>query len=874
MTLLSATNNNTLLPVVTNWPYWVTTLPEPLQPDAVASLALLEWDALLPLCATHVRTPEGLQLLTQTPFFTTVTAMQQAQLVVEVFKSIIQRFGSPILPNTVHQTAILPLTLALAKGAVLSLKDAALLLHGLQTFRSFQQHALKYLKPAKETVAFQAHSTEAEQVAFGWLYQTPDCLPALQVLLSVITPEGTIREQASPTLATLMQKLKHQQATLQTTLQQLLKNPTVLKALQEPIFTQRNGRYVLPVNVFYKTSVPGIVQDVSSSGNTLFIEPKPIVELSNRIVATENAIEAEIAQVLKQLSARLEPFAPELISFVEMGAWCDRYFAAAQLSKQLDGNPVRLLQESTIATQPAVMLNMCKHPLLVQQLGDTNVVGNTIALEKSTSQTLIITGPNTGGKTVLLKSLGLSVLMVQAGLHPCVAEGSLCCVLAPVLADIGDAQNLAQNLSTFSGQMKRLSRFVGAGSQLKNALLLIDEITAGTDPLEGTALARAIIRQLHASGAFTVVTTHLGVLKTEAHNQQGYANASVAFDLDNLQPTYRLLMGVPGASNALNIAERLGLPASIVQEARSLLEGTALDSASLLTELETRTVQATEAHETVKALEQELAERLRQAKQEQQDFRERKKKLWEQYQLQFKARIRGLEEQAKRLKKQLHKAEQEPEKARYLPTQLKRLESQVVALVEEVVTPITEELEAQAEVMLQEQKPVFTVGMRVRCSVLEGIAVIDAITADGKKITLKSGHLKVVVKPSQCQIEASVSTQAVQALKKAEHKTIIKRLAATAMEAKASANRYPQGRYETECDVRGMRAEAAKEAIEAFLDNAHMMGFDTVGIIHGQGTGVLKKVVKEYLKESAVVRSFYPEQAHLGGDGKTIVELK
>jgi DNA mismatch repair protein MutS2 len=872
--LLSSTNNNMLLPLVTNWPYGVATLPAELQPDAITSLTLLEWDAVLPLWCSHIRTPEGLQLLRQTPFFTNIVAMQQAQLVVEVFKSIVQRFGSPILPNTVHQTAILPLTLALAKGAVLSLKDAVLLLNGLQTFRSFQQHALKYLKSAKETVAFHAHSTEVEEVTFDWLHQTPDCLPALQVLLSVITPEGTIREQASPTLATLMQKLKHQQATLQATLQQLLKNATVLKALQEPIFTQRNGRYVLPVNVFYKTSVPGIVQDVSSSGNTLFIEPKPIVELSNRISATESAIEAEIAQVLKQLSAALEPSAPELISFVEMGTWCDRYFAAAQLSKQLDGNPVRLLQESTIATQPAVMLNMCKHPLLVQQLGDTNVVGNTIALEKSTSQTLIITGPNTGGKTVLLKSLGLSILMLQAGLHPCVAEGSRCCVLAPVLADIGDAQNLAQNLSTFSGQMKRLSRFVGAGSQLKNALLLIDEITAGTDPLEGTALARAIIRQLHASGAFTVVTTHLGVLKTEAHNQQGYANASVAFDLDNLQPTYRLLMGVPGASNALNIAERLGLPASIVQEARSLLEGTALDSASLLTELETRTVQATEAHETVKALEQELAERLRQAKQEQQDFRERKKKLWEQYQLQFKARIRGLEEQAKRLKKQLHKAEQEPEKARYLPTQLKRLESQVVALVDEVVTPITEEIEAQAEVILQEQKPVFTVGMRVRCSVLEGIAVIDAITADGKKITLKSGHLKVVVKPSQCQLEASVSTQAVQALKKAEHRTIIKRLAATAMEAKASASRYPQGRYETECDVRGMRAEAAKEAIEAFLDNAHMMGFDTVGIIHGQGTGVLKAVVKAYLKESAVVRSFYPEQAHLGGDGKTIVELK
>jgi len=209
--------------VVTNWPYGVATLPAELQPDAITSLTLLEWDAVLPLWCNHIRTPEGLQLLRQTPFFTNIVAMQQAQLVVEVFKSIVQRFGSPILPNTVHQTAILPLTLALAKGAVLSLKDAVLLLHGLQTFRSFHQHALKYWKQTKELLAFNVHGLEeADYATVAWLTDTPDCLPALQVLLSVITPEGTIREQASPTLATLMQKLKHQQATLQTTLQQLL----------------------------------------------------------------------------------------------------------------------------------------------------------------------------------------------------------------------------------------------------------------------------------------------------------------------------------------------------------------------------------------------------------------------------------------------------------------------------------------------------------------------------------------------------------------------------------------------------------------------------------------------------------------------------
>jgi DNA mismatch repair protein MutS2 len=866
-----------LLPPTSSTPFGVDCLPTPLQADAIATLHLLEWHELHQLWHKHALTPEGQTSVEATPFLTTKSAMQTAQFEAEVFKSLVQRFGT-VICSTLHKQSILPILQRLAKGGHLSLLDAALLLTGLQAFRHIHQHALKYLKHTLEDVQFTLRPQPfGASPAFEWLTETEDCILPLQTLLNVVTSEGIIREQASPTLAELTKKLKNQEVTLQTTLQRLLKTPTVLKALQEPTFTQRNGRYVLPVNVFYKTSVPGIVQDVSSSGGTLFIEPKPIVELSNRIQSTQYEIEAEIAQILRTLSIALEPEAPMLITFVEVGAWCDRTFATALLSKQLEGNPVHVLMDEPTATSrpKTIDFKTCKHPLLVQQLGNKTVIGNPLQLEKGSTQTLIITGPNTGGKTVLLKALGLSILMVQAGLHPCVAEQSQCHVIAPVLADIGDGQSLSQNLSTFSGQMKRLARFVDAGSDiLQNSLLLIDEITAGTDPLEGAALARAILRTLHEQGAFTVVTTHLGVLKNEAHAQAGYVNASVAFDLDNLQPTYRLMMGVPGASNALNIAERLGLKSSIVDEARGLLESVARDSSSLLTELETRTVQATEAHEAVKTIQQELEKRLIETKQEQQAFRERKKQLVENYHLQFKARIRGLEDQAKRLKKQLQKAEQQPEQARYLPTQLKHLASQAAETIGEILAPLTDEIEVAAEALHQEAKPVFEVGMLVKCTKIEGKATIEAISADGKKFSLKVGHLKLTAKPSECTPEASLSQNAVLALKKAEHKTIIKRIAETAMHNKASAHLLPSGRYQTDCDVRGMRVEEAKEAIEAFLDNAHRMGFDTVGVIHGQGTGVLKKVVREYLKESPFVRTAYPEQAHLGGDGKTIVELK
>lgn len=840
----------------------VNDYPELLEVDHAHSLELIEWPRLVEAVLKRCPSPYGQHAWLREPFLETEAAMQAAQHQVDALRLLLVRYGDAPQGQAMHLTDSTPTLQALAKGGLVGLGDLLSIYHTLRHAHGLISHALRHLPEIKAQ-----HAMGAKE--FDWLEQAPSSKEWWQLLDAHFTPEGDIKETASPQLAQLRRRARSQNDEIQRTLQEMLTNSTIQQALQDRVIVQRNGRYTLPVNVFYKTTVPGIIQDTSSSGSTVFIEPRRVVELSNRLRETEVEAEREIARIIKILCEALQPHAPELLRYVRILIQLERLWAAAILAREIKGQPLRLIPRTT--SNSRLELKQLKHPLLCLQMGSNDVVGSDVLLGDAlnpAARCMIITGPNTGGKTVMLKSVGLANLMLQAGLLPVVGEGSSATVFPTVLADIGDSQSLQSNLSTFSGQMTRLARFAHPSTNLEGALVLLDEIAAGTDPLEGSALARALLHRFYEKGASSIVTTHLGVLKQEAYSREGYINASVSFDAEALVPTYQLFIGIPGASNAITISRRLGLDEAVIKQAETLMGSSAVEAATLLTTLEQEKLTTHQASEQSVALKQELEQRVRELKEEQQAFREKKKQLLQDYQHQFRARLRQFEEQAKRLKKELKQAETQPEALRFARHRISRLEEKTEAAFNAELAPIEAELHALAP-----EKPVyaFNVGDVVKHPKLGGRIEVVALSADGKKATIKSGSISLVV--AQKELEpVGLSDAAMKALKKSERREILKRLQQAPV-VREPAN-LPRGRMSYECDVRGKRAMDAIEEVQAFIDNAHMVGMGTVGIIHGQGTGALKKAVRDFLKSSPFVKDFYPEQAHLGGDGKTVVEMR
>jgi DNA mismatch repair protein MutS2 len=751
---------------------------------------------------------------------------------------------------------------ALAKEGFATQTDFMVLYHTLHhaqgLFAHVQRHLPDVLEQKPVAKAGLQHFLEVP-VAKGWWQELQRCF----------TPEGEWRESASPRFAQLHRRARSQRDEIQTTLQDMLKNPALQTALQDRVIVQRNGRYTLPVNVYYKNSVPGIVHDASGTGATVFIEPRRVVELSNRLRETELETEAEMERILKSLSEGFHPHASELLRYVDALSRLERLWAAALLARELDAYPIHILPEHAPVT---LNLKQLKHPLLCLQQRHHDIVGSDVTLGHALNhpaRCMIITGPNTGGKTVLLKSIGLANVMMQAGLLLAVQESSKASLFTSVLADIGDAQSLQNNLSTFSGQMTRLARFAHPTVPLERTLVLLDEIASGTDPVEGTALARALLRRFYEKGATTICTTHLGVLKQEAYSMEGYINASVAFDIERLAPTYQLVIGLPGASNAITIARRLGLDEAVLDQAEQFMGQSEVDASTLLTRLEQEQQASTGALEQAQQLKQEWEQRTREMKEEQQQFREKKKQLLVDYQAQFRARLRQFEEQAKRLKKELKQAETQPDALRFARQRVARLAEKTEEAFHSEMTPLEAELVAHTP---EKETHVFRVGDAVRHPRLNAKTEVMAISADGKKITVKSGGISLVVSPEELE-PAGLDAKSMLALKRAEKREILKRIQQQPREA-VQERQLPKGRMAFECDVRGKRAAEAIEEVQAFLDNAHMVGLNTVGIIHGLGTGALKKAVRDYLKTNPFVQDYYPEQAHLGGDGKTIVEVR
>ena len=657
---------------------------------------------------------------------------------------------------------------------------------------------------------------------------------------SAILDEETIADTASSELADIRRKMRLAASKGRQILQRIISSPSYAKVLQEALITQRDGRFVVPVRAECKGSMPGLVHDVSSSGATLFVEPMGVVQANNELKELEAREKKEIDRILRQLSAACAGSMENILWDYDILVHLDVIFARAQLSYQLNASRPEVRRRGGVA------LRRARHPLLDQ----AKAVPITVELGEQ-FDTLVITGPNTGGKTVTLKTIGLLCLMAQCGLHIPADSGSAVRVFHRVLADVGDEQSIEQSLSTFSAHMSNIVQILREVDD--KSLLLFDELGAGTDPVEGAALAIAIIESARSQGALIAATTHYAELKTFAMTTAGVENASCEFDVQTLRPTYRLLIGIPGKSNAFAISRRLGLDESVIQAAQAQMDSDSVRFEDVLTQLEEKRQRLEKAQAEADRLWRQREEDARKAR----TFREQMEKAKE------NARTKG-EAEAKRIVRQAQAQADEifAQLDQLRRQQQKQLSFQELNDAKAAVRHSLNQAQDALHIHDQPQEPVYTpsrpieVGDLVELPGVKMAASVLAVNNDGT-LLLQAGKMKMTVKAQQVRLPEGQPK---------------KKPAAPASGGSAKLNL--QSRAASELDIRGYETLEAESVVENYIDSAVMAKLGTVTIIHGKGTGALRKAVHEMLKRNKAVKSFRLGRYGEGEAGVTVVELK
>jgi DNA mismatch repair protein MutS2 len=619
-------------------------------------------------------------------------------------------------------------------------------------------------------------------------------------------------------------------------------------ALQEPIVTLRNGRYVVPVKAEARSRVKGIVHDASGSGQTLFVEPLVVVELGNAWREARVAEQEEIERILDELSAHVGANAAQLRETLDALARFDFWAAKSALAAELDA--VR----AETADRPEVILLGARHPGLTGRVVPIDVrLGDGFTA-------LVVTGPNTGGKTVTLRTIGLLALMHQAGLHVPADTGSRLPVFRDVFADIGDEQSIAQSLSTFSGHLRRITRIVDAAGP--GTLVLLDELGAGTDPTEGSALAQALLDHFIRAGALVAATTHYAELKAYAHTTTGASNASVEFDLDTLSPTYRLTIGLPGGSQAFAIAERLGLPEAIVADARSRLSESQQAFEATLAAIRETEGATSDALERARAAEARATEALRSAEEERRRARRERDAAVRAAREEAERIVEGLRDEVVATRRQLERA---AVTAPALDAAVERAAEHLGRLPE---TPV-ERPEAPRE------DRTWQVGERARSRSGGWEGRIAALERGGRRATLEAGGMRISVEVDDLELAVgSPGTAMTGAGRAAGDRTD----GGAQYDAEAGSNvaafRLDRARsVASSLDLRGARVDEALEALGRYLEDASLAGLERVTIIHGLGTGALRDAVRTDAGLHPLVKSIRAGERGEGGDGATIVSL-
>ena len=660
-----------------------------------------------------------------------------------------------------------------------------------------------------------------------------------------ILDEETIADTASAELTDIRRKMRIAASKGRQILQKIISSPSYAKVLQEALITQRDGRFVVPVKAECKGSLPGLVHDISSSGATLFVEPMGVVQANNELKELEAREEKEIERILRELSAQCADAMEYILLDYDMLVHLDMIFARAQLSYTMNASRPEVVRKG------AISLKRARHPLLDQ----AKAVPVTVELGGD-YDTLVITGPNTGGKTVTLKTLGLLCLMAQCGLHIPADSGSTVRVFDRILADVGDEQSIEQSLSTFSAHMSNTVEILRQADD--DSLILFDELGAGTDPVEGAALAIAIIQHARSKGALIAATTHYAELKTFAMTTAGVENASCEFDVQTLRPTYRLLVGIPGKSNAFAISRRLGLDESVIADAKAQMDSESVRFEDVLAQLEEKRQRLEKAQTEANRLWQQREEDARKAR----IFREQMEKAKE------NARAKG-EAEAKRI---VREAQQKTEEIFAQLEELRKQQTRAANFqqVNDAKAAIRHDLkEAEAVLHSRDQEPEapapsrpIAVGDLVELAGVKTAATVLNVNGDGSML-LQAGKMKMTVKAGQVRL-----------LESAEEIEKRKKQAAAAQRKNVSPQIQLAARAASELDIRGMETLEAESVVENYIDAAVMAKLGTVTIIHGKGTGALRKAVHEMLKRNRAVKSFRLGRYGEGEAGVTVVELK
>ena len=789
-------------------------------------LKALELDKILQTLADYAQTDDGKdQILQLLPAPDLVSARGELKKTEEAH-ILIAKYASPSfgsLKNVRHATAVS------AAGGVLSLRellDVAELLRVTRAVAGWRQ---------KQDIS----EPLSVDLYFGAL--RPQTLLENQIT-NAISNEETINDSASAALADIRKKIRLQSARIREKLDGILRSQNYRDVLQEAIVTQRNGRFVVPVKAEFRTRLPGLVHDTSSSGSTVFIEPIAVVEANNEIKMLKGKEADEIERILYELSAAVGAMEEEIRNNYECLVELDKIFAKAKYAYAIKAEVPVLNDEGVID------LVRARHPLLNR---DT-AVPIDVRLGKD-FETLVITGPNTGGKTVAIKTIGILCLMAACGLMIPAREGSAVCVFGSVYADIGDEQSIEQSLSTFSSHMVNIIDIIRHADE--NSLILIDELGAGTDPVEGAALAISILECLHALGAKIAATTHYAELKAYALKTPGIENACCEFDVATLKPTYRLLIGVPGRSNAFAITEKLGMDPSVIERAKELVSSDNTRFEDVVDDLEQRRIRMEADAEKARQLSidaalnaQKVQERLDEAQKQREkvlsDARGEALRILERSRREAAALMAQIDETKKELKPSEKSAASLSEQKIRLRQALEKADDSSLPAPDMTINALPEGEEIR-------------VGDTVRLIASGAEGQVTKISDRGV-IEIVSGSIKMRAKERDVRVLRHMKPE-----KKNNH-----------VQVKNAGPSRLQAAGDTRCDLRGMTVEEAMSTLDQFLDSMVMTGMQTVTIIHGKGTGALRSAVQQHLRHHAQVKKYRLGVFGEGEDGVTIAELK
>ena len=655
-----------------------------------------------------------------------------------------------------------------------------------------------------------------------------------------IKNEEELNDNASPTLYDIRRKISAKSAKLRQNLEKIVKGPTA-KYLQEAIITQRDGRFVVPLKVEYKGQISGIVHDTSATGSTLFVEPISVVETNNEIRVLRLKELEEIERILAELSAEAGNFTDGIISSYKALCSLDLIFAKAKLAYKMKAIVPK------INTKGITYLKRARHPLIHYK----SVVPITVELGKSYNS-LIITGPNTGGKTVTLKTIGLLSLMTMCGLMIPADDGSEVAVFSKIFADIGDEQSIEQSLSTFSSHMVNIISILDSADS--DSLVLFDELCAGTDPIEGAALAKAILMRLNVFGSRVVATTHYPELKSYAIDANGVENASCEFDVETLKPTYRLITGMPGRSNAFAISGKLGLPSDIIETAKQEVSEEDLRFENVVAALEKARISAEKDREEAAKLRSQVAEIKRKSDMREHELELKTEKLMQATREKANTIIENARYKSSLLLNELEEMKKKlnAENSAKMAEQARRMYKSSLKEMEDEANPVVNN-KVSGEAVTELQK-----GDIVLIADINRDATVIEVKADKKQAYVMSGSIKMWASFENLRLKS----------KNAPTTEIKKTRNVSGIQSRKDRV------ISSEIDLRGQASDEAIIELDGYIDNAILSGIETIRIIHGKGTGVLRKNIQAHLRHHKNIESFRLGTFGEGENGVTIAQLK